>query len=256
MLMSFAKTLLGLSSVFASLYYAIFVIENAGVTGGVFHGPSLFLVVGVLFGIALMIAEFDDFMRFGKFLFGYSVSDEKKKLENSEQNFEQMLNIYANEGIEAFRQFIEKSSFPKIWRIVATKMDIQVPIEDIRSILRFQIRRTITRMDQDIQTLRQLAALAPSVGMFGSVLGLIRLLANMKDFNSLGANMSLALITTLYGIFIANVFFVPLIRRLEARKFVAQKNHENVMYWMNTVAENKPAFYLKGKLREIVNAEK
>lgn len=249
------QAVVGALCIFLSLYVPIFVFDNSDSGGSILHGPSMWLVVGALVGISLFLVQANDYLRFVTFLFGYSVAKAKDRLQKSEQSFEKMLDVYSSEGMEALRRYVTASDFPKIWEIVATKLEIQMPIADIRTILRFQIRRTVTRIDQDLVNLRQLSSLAPSVGMFGSVLGLIRLLANMKDFSSLGSNMSLALVTTLYGIFISNFILVPIIRRVETRKYLAMKNHENIMYWIDNVAENKPSFYLKRRLGEIARVE-
>lgn len=186
-------------------------------------------------------------------MMSYSVSSEKKKSLVSEQKFEEMLDIYSQQGSQAFTQFVNENNLPHIWKIVAAKLELKVPIPHIKKILDYKIRNIVSKLDQDIITLRQMSALAPAVGMFGSVLGLIRLLANMKDFASLGSNMSLALITTLYGIFLGNIIFVPIARHIEKRKFMSIKNHENVTYWLTAVEENKPSFYLKHRLREITS---
>jgi len=66
------------------------------------------------------------------------------------------------------------------------------------------------------------AAFAPAFGMMATVVALVNMLLNL-DFAdaggvaSLGVNMSAALITTLYGSFIANVFFLPLGAKLRVR---------------------------------------
>ena len=172
-------------------------------------------------------------------------------MRTTEQNLEKVVHTYNKDGGEALRKVIVDNKMPRIWSIVATKLAINVPIADIQDILDYQIQRVVARLDQDITTLRQLAAIAPAIGMFGSVLGLIRLLSDLKDFDTLGTNMSLALITTLYGIFIGNILLVPLIRSVEKRKAYSIKNHSNLLYWLDHVNKKKPAFYLKTRLRDL-----
>ena len=53
------------------------------------------------------------------------------------------------------------------------------------------------------------AALAPGLGMLGTVMGLVGMLQNLEDTASIGPNMALALITTFYGSLFSNVFFLP-----------------------------------------------
>lgn len=255
MVASFLKTFLGVSIMATSIYLALFVFHGAPVIAGFIHGPSLLMVGGMLLGLTFLLVEFKDYLRFFRFLFGYSVPGEKKKLYSSENSFVKLLDLYSGEGTTAFRAEIARSNFPKIWAIVANKLEIRVPVLDIRTILKFQIRKTVSRLDQDIVVLKQLATLAPALGLFATVIGLIGLLQDLKDFSSLGSNMSLALIATLYGIFVANVLLVPLIRRVENRKYIAVKNHENITYWLKTVEDNKPSYYLKNRLKEIVHVE-
>lgn len=56
--------------------------------------------------------------------------------------------------------------------------------------------------------------LAPAFGMIGTLIGLILMLGQMSDVESIGPNMAIALITTLYGSLIANTFCIPIAAKL------------------------------------------
>lgn len=62
------------------------------------------------------------------------------------------------------------------------------------------------------RVLASLGDYAPAMGMIGTVIGLIQLLANMKDFEKLGPGMAIALLTTFYGLMLANLLYLPLSR--------------------------------------------
>ena len=57
--------------------------------------------------------------------------------------------------------------------------------------------------------------LAPAMGMIGTLIGLVLMLGNMGDPKSIGPAMAVALLTTLYGAFVANVMFMPIVKKLE-----------------------------------------
>ena len=57
--------------------------------------------------------------------------------------------------------------------------------------------------------------IAPAMGMIGTLVGLVLMLGNMADPKAIGPAMAVALLTTLYGAFIANVLFLPLLTVLE-----------------------------------------
>ena len=62
-----------------------------------------------------------------------------------------------------------------------------------------------------------MGAYAPAFGMVGTLIGLINMLAKMDDPSSIGPAMAVALITTLYGAFIANLICIPIAGKLKAR---------------------------------------
>lgn len=56
---------------------------------------------------------------------------------------------------------------------------------------------------------------APAMGMIGTVVGLIGMFVSMDDPASIGPAMALALLTTLYGLFVSAVIAAPIAGRLE-----------------------------------------
>ena len=62
-----------------------------------------------------------------------------------------------------------------------------------------------------------LASMAPAMGMIGTLIGLVAMLANMDDPKSIGPAMAVALLTTLYGAILANAFCEPVADKLKLR---------------------------------------
>jgi len=62
---------------------------------------------------------------------------------------------------------------------------------------------------------RAAADAAPAMGMIGTVIGLIRMFSAMDDPAKIGPGMALALLTTLYGVIVANCIAGPIAARLE-----------------------------------------
>ncbi len=91
--------------------------------------------------------------------------------------------------------------------------------EEIIDILRWRIARLRARERAEAQIFRTMATYASAFGMIGTLVGLVNMLAVM-DSNSLdmvGPQMSVALLTTFYGILLANVLFKPIAVKLERR---------------------------------------
>lgn len=62
-----------------------------------------------------------------------------------------------------------------------------------------------------------LTDMAPAMGMIGTLIGLVAMLANMDDPKSIGPAMAVALLTTLYGAVIANALTGPIAGKLQLR---------------------------------------
>jgi chemotaxis protein MotA len=89
--------------------------------------------------------------------------------------------------------------------------------EQIRQMLETDIRGTVTRHKRGQEVLIGAGQAAPAFGMIGTLIGLVQMLANMSDPSSIGPAMALALLTTLYGAFLANVLCLPLADKLKVR---------------------------------------
>lgn len=68
------------------------------------------------------------------------------------------------------------------------------------------------------------ADIAPAMGMIGTLVGLVGMLQNMSDPKAIGPAMAIALLTTLYGAFIANVIAKPLAEKLDGYSLKEQEN--------------------------------
>ena len=73
------------------------------------------------------------------------------------------------------------------------------------------------RHEDGIGFFKTWSEVAPAFGMIGTLLGLIGMMANLEDTASVGPNMAVALVTTLYGSIFANLVLIPLKSKLQVR---------------------------------------
>ena len=85
--------------------------------------------------------------------------------------------------------------------------------EVIEDILRTEIDAVATRHRNGKNVFDQLGRFAPAFGMIGTLIGLVIMLGDMSP-ETIGSGMAVALLTTLYGAIIANLFFLPFAEKL------------------------------------------
>jgi chemotaxis protein MotA len=87
----------------------------------------------------------------------------------------------------------------------------------VRGLLEIEMGQVDGRHAAKITVLNMWATLGPGFGMLGTVVGLIAMMKNLDDKASVGPNMALALITTLYGSILANALLMPMTAKLKTQ---------------------------------------
>ena len=88
--------------------------------------------------------------------------------------------------------------------------------ELVRGILETELSCMEERHKNGISFWTNIAAMGPSWGMIGTLVGLVLMLQNLSDASTIGPNMAVALITTLYGSMLANWIGTPIAAKLKA----------------------------------------
>lgn len=89
--------------------------------------------------------------------------------------------------------------------------------EALRSSLERERDLDYERLEEGHKVFKALGEAAPGLGMVGTLIGLVSMFGHMDDPQKIGPGMAIALLTTLYGAVIANVFALPLADKLANR---------------------------------------
>jgi chemotaxis protein MotA len=91
------------------------------------------------------------------------------------------------------------------------------PASQIRERLEQEFDFMVSRREGQRAVLSLMGRLAPAFGLAGTMIGLIRMLHTISDPTEVAAGMSVALLTTFYGIMLANLVILPLERKLNEK---------------------------------------
>src|SRR5215218_7383152 len=75
----------------------------------------------------------------------------------------------------------------------------------------------LTHLDEGQKIYRAIGDCAPAFGMIGTLIGMVQMFANMTDPSKLGPLMAIALLATLYGALVANLFCLPIADKLHLK---------------------------------------
>jgi len=213
------------------------VIIGAIATGGdvmlFINVPSILIVVGGTFMVTLMQVSLGDFL--GSFAIGlkaffYKVDDPKQLIEEAVTlaDVARKNGLLALEGQEISNNFMEKG--------VGLCVDGHDPAL-VQKMLTKDIDLTIRRHEVGQRMFKNMATMAPAMGMIGTLVGLVQMLANMSDPAAIGPAMAVALLTTLYGAIIANAFAQPMADKLGRASELEQVNKSLILETITAIQE-------------------
>lgn len=222
--------------------------------------PSMFVVVGGTFAALFMSFEFKNaktalkaaltaFKRHG---------DSEKSLKDEVGRIVRWAYIVQKNGLQGLENEVtdtlrEEDPF------LAAGCDLVVTGytgAEIKQIMENMLDSQTVRNSKVTDALNKMGGDAPAFGMLGTLIGLVIMLANMGgDPAAIGPSMAVALITTLYGIVLARLIFIPLATKISARNDVSSFKNLLQMEGLILLAERKSPRYIQDKVNSFVDVK-
>lgn len=151
-------------------------------------------------------------------LFGIILRNEKLYSNDDIEELVRISRLWMNGNLAAVERELERVHNPFLRTGVQLMIDM-TPEQDILDFMNWRITRLQAREHAEAQLFRVMASFAPAFGMIGTLVGLINMMQYLGDGNmaSIGQQLAVALITTFYGILLANLIFKPVAVKLERR---------------------------------------
>jgi chemotaxis protein MotA len=123
----------------------------------------------------------------------------------------------------------------------------------IRNTLELEIA---AREDRDLQAAKMLEGMggyAPTIGIIGAVMGLIHVMENLTDPSQLGGGIAVAFVATIYGVGLANLFFLPAGNKLKSLIRQQSQFREMVTEGLVAIAEGENPHVIEIRLRGFIH---
>ena len=171
--------------------------------------PSIAVTIGG--SMAGMLTSYT-FKTFLGHLKGFGIAMKDPKLDNGQviSKIIELSNTARKEGLLALEEVAQGLDDEFMKKGILLIVDGTEP-ELVRGILETELVNLDTRHKSTIGFFDNWAALAPAWGMIGTLLGLVNMLKNLSDTASIGPNMAVALLSTLYSFLLTGYVFLYLI---------------------------------------------
>jgi chemotaxis protein MotA len=240
-------TLVGIVSAFALVIISIMMGGGLGLFVNI---PSLMIVVGGTLGATMVnypLADVLGVFKVVKNVFFTKVWSTQEVVDR----FVEFANKSRREGILALESEVANLEDEFMVKGLQLTIDGMEP-ESIREILETEIEYLEERHKSGAEILTTMATFFPAMGMIGTLIGLVQMLATMDDPSTIGPSMAVALLTTFYGAVAANLVCLPMAGKLKKRSQEETLVKEMIISGIVSVANGENPRVIEQKLHSFV----
>lgn len=210
--MDFA-TIIGLIIALAAIGGS-FVLEG-GHLGSIFLVAPMLIVIGGTLGATTVTTSMDTVLKVPTFL-RLAFSGKSRDFNRTITAIVKLSEKARREGILGLEANLRSISDPFFRKAIQLVID-GTEVTALREILETEIAYVEERHKKGIAFFQKAGGFSPTMGILGTVLGLIHTLSNTSDASRMAAAIAAAFIATLWGVGLANLFFLPVSDKLRMR---------------------------------------
>ncbi|MBL8218150.1 MAG: flagellar motor protein [Bryobacterales bacterium] len=120
------------------------------------------------------------------------------------------------QGIVSLEQEASQIEDPFLKKALTLAVD-GTDLQELRKMMELEIEMIEHRAGAEARVFEQAGGYAPTVGIIGAVMGLIQVMKNLANIDEVGHGIAVAFVATVYGVGLANLFFLPIAGKIKAR---------------------------------------
>ncbi|MBQ9120668.1 MAG: motility protein A [Lachnospiraceae bacterium] len=244
-------SLIGLIMAFVLVIFGITAEDGFGALIGFLDYQSALITFGGAF-MAVMVMQpsiplFLKKLKSISMIFKVQATNELEMI----KNIIQLSNVARKEGLLALEEAangMEDEFMKKGLLLIVDGTDPEL----VRSILETELNCIEERHKDNITFWDNLASMGPAWGMIGTLIGLINMLGKLQDMATVGPNMAIALITTLYGSLLANWICTPTANKMRINNGAELKVKEILVEGLLSIQAGENPRVIEEKLKSFL----
>jgi len=226
-------------------------MSMGGGLGAFINAPSIMIVCGGTMGAVLINYPISDVLGVIKVAKNAFFS-EKVKTEKITEMLIEMSKVSRREGILGLEKTVKDIKDPFFVKGMTLMIDGIEPAK-LSELLDTEVEYIEERHRLGAEIFMTMGNFAPAMGMIGTLIGLVKMLMQMDDPSSIGPSMAVALITTFYGVILANLIFIPISGKLKTRSAQELATKQLIMSGVLSVQSGDNPRMLEQKLHSFLS---
>jgi chemotaxis protein MotA len=155
-------------------------------------------------------------------------------------------------GVVSLDNDLQTIEDPFLKRSLMLAVDGTEP-NDLRKIMRVSLDSATESEERLPAVFESAGGFSPTIGILGAVLGLIQVMQHLDNINEVGRGIAVAFVATIYGVGIANLFFLPFAGKMRIRIREEQQRREMMLEGVISILEGMNPRMLEVKLAGYVD---
>jgi chemotaxis protein MotA len=228
-------TILGLLAAFGAILIGQHL--EGGHLSSLLNGPAILIVFGGTLGAVMVQTPLKVFFRAMQMLI-WMVKPPVQPMEQTIQKVVAWSNASRKEGLLGLESLVEEEPDPFARKGLQLLVDGTEP-ESIRGTLEVDLNAKEHLDLLAAKVYEGLGGYCPTVGIIGAVMGLIHVMGNLADPSKLGGGIAVAFVATIYGVGLANLFFLPAANKLKNHVGDQSQFREMLIEGLAAIAEGE-----------------
>lgn len=204
-------TILGLIFAVTFIGVAIYLGQSEA---NFFNLPSFLIVILGTIAATSISYTGEEITKAGRII-GKSIIGEKYDVQNLTSALIGLSVVARKHGVLALSSYSDQmQKTPHLHKVMQMVIDGFQP-KDIEKLLKKEVESLIERHKRSASITRRASEVAPAMGLIGTLVGLVQMLAELENPEAIGPAMAVALLTTFYGAILGTVIMAPLAIKLE-----------------------------------------
>ena len=226
-------------------------ILEGGHTSSLLQFTAFFIVMGGTLGAVMVQFSMTTFLTAMK-MAAWMIFPPKVEHKAAIEKVVGWSNIARKDGLLGLEAISETEPDPFAKKGLQLLIDGAEP-ETIRSIMEVESATKDHAGGQGAKVWEAFGGYTPTVGIIGAVMGLIHVMNNLADPSKLGGGIAVAFVATIYGVGLANMFFLPMASKLKAILHDHNQFREMLIEGVISIAEGENPRNIENKLQGFVH---
>lgn len=224
-----------------------FVLEGGHVESLILLSPAV-IVFGGTAGALIVSYSFSQLARIPKSIGMAMKGDNSDAMKRLEQ-FVKLAEVARREGLLSLEEFIESDKeIPELAR-KGMKMIIDgMDPELVRNVLETELYIEEEYLKIDTSIFEAAGGYSPTMGVIGTVMGLVHVLGNLSEPEKLGPSIAAAFVATLYGVAFANLIYLPLGNKIKVKGKMNKLINEMMIEGVLSIQAGESPMIIRQKL--------